>query len=115
VHGVKLSVGIWDALSARLAERAGFELLFLSGFAVAGTQLAEPDFGLLTQTETLQAARRIVEAVRTPLIVDGDTGHGGPLNVQRLRARARAHGRGRRTARGSKSGPSAAGTCATSK
>ena len=84
MHGVKLSVGVWDALSARLAERAGFELLFLSGFAVAGTQLAEPDFGLLTQTETLQCARRIVEAVRTPLIVDGDTGHGGPLNVQRL-------------------------------
>jgi 2-methylisocitrate lyase-like PEP mutase family enzyme len=82
--GVKLSVGVWDALSAKLAERAGFELLFLSGFAVAGTQLGEPDFGLLTQTETLQMARRIVEAVRTPLIVDGDTGHGGPLNVQRL-------------------------------
>jgi methylisocitrate lyase len=82
--GVKLSVGVWDALSAKLAERAGFELLFLSGFAVAGTQLGEPDFGLLTQTETLQAARRILEAVRTPLIVDGDTGHGGPLNVQRL-------------------------------
>ncbi|HTO06296.1 MAG TPA: isocitrate lyase/PEP mutase family protein [Myxococcota bacterium] len=81
---MKLSVGVWDALSARLAERAGFELLFLSGFALAGTQLGEPDFGLLTQTETLQAARRIVEAVRTPLIVDGDTGHGGPLNVQRL-------------------------------
>src|SRR5262249_61197744 len=82
--GVKLSVGVWDVLSAKLAERAGFELLFLSGFAVAGTQLGEPDFGLLTQTETLQAARRIVEAVRTPLIVDGDTGHGGPLNGQRL-------------------------------
>ena len=84
MHGVKLSVGVWDALSAKLAERAGFELLFLSGFAVAGTQLGEPDFGLLTQTETLLQARRILEAVRTPLIVDGDTGHGGPLNVQRL-------------------------------
>ncbi len=84
MRGVKLSVGVWDALSAKLAERAGFELLFLSGFAVAGTQLGEPDFGLLTQTETLQAARRIVAAVHTPLIVDGDTGHGGPLNVQRL-------------------------------
>ena len=57
---VKLSVGVWDALSARLAERAGFELLFLSGFAVAGTQLGEPDFGLLTQTEMLadRAAHR---------------------------------------------------------
>jgi methylisocitrate lyase len=79
-----LSVGVWDALSARLAERAGFELLFLSGFAVAGTQLGEPDFGLLTQSETLDAARRVIRAVKTPVIVDGDTGHGGPLNVQRL-------------------------------
>ncbi len=79
-----LSVGVWDALSAKLAERAGFELLFVSGFAVAGTQLGEPDFGLLTQTEMLDCARRIVRAVRVPVIVDGDTGHGGPLNVQRL-------------------------------
>ena len=79
-----LSVGVWDALSAKLAERAGFEMLFVSGFAVAGTQLGEPDFGLLTQTEVLDAARRIVRAVRVPVIVDGDTGHGGPLNVQRI-------------------------------
>ncbi len=79
-----LSVGVWDALSAKLAERAGFELLFVSGFAVAGTQLGEPDFGLLTQTEVIEAARRVVRAVRVPVIVDGDTGHGGPLNVQRL-------------------------------
>jgi isocitrate lyase len=67
-----------------LAERAGFELLFLSGFAVAGTRLGEPDFGLLTQTEMLETARRLVGAVQVPVIVDGDTGHGGPLNVQRL-------------------------------
>jgi len=81
---VKLSVGVWDALSAKLAERAGFELLFLSGFAVAGTRLGEPDFGLLTQTEMLDTARRAIAAVSVPVIVDGDTGHGGPLNVQRL-------------------------------
>jgi methylisocitrate lyase len=81
---VTLAVGVWDALSAKLAERAGFELLFVSGFAVAGTQLGEPDFGLLTQTEMLESARRIVRAVRVPVIVDGDTGHGGPLNVQRV-------------------------------
>ena len=81
---VTLSVGVWDALSAKLAERAGFELLFVSGFAVAGTQLGEPDFGLLTQTEMLETARRVVRAVHVPVIVDGDTGHGGPLNVQRV-------------------------------
>ena len=84
MRGVKLSVGVWDALSARLAERAGFELLFLSGFAVAGTKLGEPDFGLLTQTEMVDTARRTIAAVQVPVIVDGDTGHGGPLNVQRL-------------------------------
>ena len=81
---MKLSVGVWDALSAKLAERAGFELLFLSGFAVAGTRLGEPDFGLLTQTEMLETARRAIAGVQVPVIVDGDTGHGGPLNVQRL-------------------------------
>ncbi len=81
---IKLSVGVYDALSARLAQRAGFELLFLSGYAVAGTSLGEPDFGLLTQTEMLETARRVIQAVDVPVVVDGDTGHGGPLNVQRM-------------------------------
>ena len=97
---VKLSVGVWDALSALLAERAGFELLFLSGFAVAGTRLGEPDFGLLTQTEMLETARRVIGAVKVPVIVDGDTGHGGPLNVQRLVRELVGAGRRRRVARG---------------
>ena len=79
-----LAVGVYDALSARLAERAGFELLFVSGFGVAGAQLGEPDLGLLTQTEILDATRRIAAAVDVPVIADGDTGHGGPLNAQRL-------------------------------
>ncbi len=90
----RLSVGVFDALSARLAQRAGFELLFLSGYAVAGTSLGEPDFGLLTQTEILDVARRVISAVETPLIVDGDTGHGGPLNVQRLVTQLAALGAG---------------------
>lgn len=81
---VVLGVGVYDALSAKLAERAGFELIFLSGFAVSATMIAEPDFGLLTQTEIVESARRVVRAVEVPVLVDGDTGHGGPLNVQRL-------------------------------
>jgi methylisocitrate lyase len=79
-----VTAGVYDALSARLAERAGFDVLFLSGYGVAATLLGEPDFGLLTQTEVLDTARRVIRAVDVPVIVDGDTGHGGPLNVQRL-------------------------------
>ena len=79
-----LGVGVYDALSAKLAERAGFDVLFLSGFALSASAIGEPDFGLLTQTEILETARRVVRSVQVPVIVDGDTGHGGPLNVQRL-------------------------------
>ena len=81
---VVLGVGVYDALSAKLAERAGYDVLFLSGFAVSATLIGEPDFGLLTQTEMLETARRLGRSIQTPVIVDGDTGYGGPLNVQRL-------------------------------
>jgi methylisocitrate lyase len=76
--------GVYDALSAKLAARAGFPALVLTGYGLAATQLGEPDFGLLTQTEVLDTARRVVAAVDVGVIVDGDTGYGGPLNVQRL-------------------------------
>lgn len=77
--------GVYDALSAKLARRAGFGAAVLTGYGVAAALLGEPDFGLLTQTEILDVARRIRAAVPDlGLVVDGDTGHGGPLNVQRL-------------------------------
>ena len=76
--------GVYDALSARLAERAGFPAAVLTGYGVAAVHLGEPDFGLLTQTEVLDTARRVIAAVDMGIIVDGDTGYGGPLNVQRL-------------------------------
>jgi 2-methylisocitrate lyase-like PEP mutase family enzyme len=76
--------GVWDALSARLATQAGFEAVFVSGYCVAGTQLALPDFGYLTQTEVAEVARRVVGAVPgTAVVVDADTGYGNPLNVRR--------------------------------
>lgn len=81
---LQIGVGVYDALSARLAERAGFDLLFISGFAVSATYLGEPDFGLLTQSEVIETARRVLRVARVPVIVDGDTGHGGPINVERL-------------------------------
>lgn len=75
--------GVYDALSAKIAEQAGFELAFVSGFAVSATLLGEPDFGLVTQTEMAEAARRICRTVEIPIIVDADTGYGNPLNVYR--------------------------------
>jgi methylisocitrate lyase len=75
--------GVFDALSARMAERAGFPLAFVSGYAVAATAIGEPDVGLLTQTEMIDQARRICGAVSIPVLVDADTGYGNPLNVFR--------------------------------
>lgn len=74
--------GVYDVLSAKIAERAGFPSVVLTGYGVAASYLGEPDFGLLTQTDILDVARRVTAAVRLAVIVDGDTGYGGPLNVQ---------------------------------
>jgi 2-methylisocitrate lyase-like PEP mutase family enzyme len=87
-----LSAGVYDVLSARIAERAGFSAVVLTGFGASATYLGEPDFGLLTQTEILDIARRICRAVKIPVIVDGDTGYGSALNVIRMVPRACGHG-----------------------
>ena len=79
-----LTTGVYDPLSAKLAERAGFVAAMLSGYSVAATHLGEPDFGLLTQSEMLDVARRTVRSVAMPILVDGDTGYGSALNVLRL-------------------------------
>src|SRR5262249_32321659 len=75
--------GVFDALSARIARRAGFEIMFVSGYAVSATQLGEPDFGLVTQTEIVAAARRVCAAGDVPVLVDADTGYGNAVNVVR--------------------------------
>ncbi|MCB9661996.1 MAG: isocitrate lyase/PEP mutase family protein [Sandaracinaceae bacterium] len=75
--------GVYDALSAKLAERAGFRALFVSGYAVSATYLGEPDVGLLTQTEMLARLRTICRSVSVPVIADADTGYGNALNVIR--------------------------------
>jgi 2-methylisocitrate lyase-like PEP mutase family enzyme len=82
-HGAIVFPGVYDTLSARLAERAGFPLAFISGYSVAATAIGEPDLGLLTQTEIVDQARRVCGSVRIPIIVDADTGYGNPLNVVR--------------------------------
>ncbi len=75
--------GVYDTLSAKLAERAGFELAFVSGYAVSATCIGEPDVGLLTQSEVIDRARRICGSVDIPILVDADTGYGNALNVVR--------------------------------
>jgi 2-methylisocitrate lyase-like PEP mutase family enzyme len=76
--------GVWDPLSARLAAGAGFDTVFLSGYAVAGSLLGQPDIGALTQTEMAEVARRVCPAVAdTMVVVDADTGYGDALNVVR--------------------------------
>ncbi|HKJ24385.1 MAG TPA: isocitrate lyase/PEP mutase family protein [Myxococcota bacterium] len=73
----------FDALSARLVERAGFALTFMSGFAVSATRLGQPDTGLISYGEMVEQGRQICGAVSIPVIGDGDTGYGNPMNVRR--------------------------------
>src|SRR3954467_5414791 len=75
--------GVFDTLSAKIAQRVGFPMAFVSGYSVAATAIGEPDLGLLTQTEMIDRARRICLAVPIPILVDADTGYGNPLNVHR--------------------------------
>ncbi len=81
--GIILSPGVYDCLSAKIAERTGFEVVFTSGFGISGSMLGYPDFGLLTATEMLNAAGNISKSVDIPLIADIDTGYGNPINVVR--------------------------------
>ena len=78
-----LMPGVYDALSARIAARVGFDVVFISGYSVSAVRLGEPDFGFLTQTEMTDAARSVCRVSSAPVIVDADTGYGNPLNVIR--------------------------------
>lgn len=78
-----LAPGVYDALSAALAEQAGFEALYLSGAQIAYTLLGRPDIGLVSMTEVAEVMARIRDRVATPVIVDADTGFGNAMNVQR--------------------------------
>ena len=75
--------GCYDALSARLVEDAGFAAVYMTGFGSSAAHLGRPDVGLLTMSEMVDNARRIVAAVGIPVIADADTGYGNPINVIR--------------------------------
>ncbi len=80
---ILLAPGVFDALSALLAEQAGFEAVYLSGASVAYTRLGRPDIGLVTASEVEATVANIRERIDLPVIVDADTGFGNALNVQR--------------------------------
>ena len=78
-----LAPGVYDALTALLAEQAGFEAVYLSGASIAYTRLGRPDIGLVTASEVADTLQNIRERVSIPVIVDADTGFGNALNVAR--------------------------------
>jgi carboxyvinyl-carboxyphosphonate phosphorylmutase len=78
-----LAPGCYDALGARLIEEAGFSAAYMTGFGSAASRLGRPDVGLMSMTETVDNARRIVEAVDIAVVADADTGYGNSINVIR--------------------------------
>ena len=74
--------GVFDMISAKVADRCGFDALYMTGYGIAASHMGLPDAGLVSYSEMAARAARICEAVRTPLIADADTGFGGLLNVR---------------------------------
>ena len=74
--------GVFDLVSARMADRFGFKALYMTGYGVAASHLGMPDAGYATYQDMVERVRQIVERTSTPLIADADTGFGGALNVQ---------------------------------
>lgn len=80
---ILVAPGVYDGLTALLAEQAGFEALYLSGAAVAYTRLGRPDIGLSTMSEMADTMALIRDRVSLPVIIDADTGFGNALNARR--------------------------------
>ena len=82
--GIVVMPGAFNAISARLVEKAGFNALYISGAGLANGVAAMPDIGLLTMTEVLTQSKYIIDAVDIPCIIDGDTGFGEAINVMMM-------------------------------
>lgn len=81
--GCVVAPGVADAFGARLVKLEGFQAVYMTGFNTSLTRLGMPDVGLLTATEMIDNASRIVDASELPLIADADTGYGNPINTRR--------------------------------
>jgi len=82
-HEPVVAPGVYDGLTARLVERAGFNAAMVTGAGVAASTLGVPDVGLATMSEVLTHTKNIAHAVDIPVVADCDTGYGNPLNVRR--------------------------------
>src|SRR5215813_7301673 len=80
---IVVAPGVYDALTAHLAEQAGFSALYVSGAAIAYTRLGRPDIGLVAMSEVVDTIAMIRDRVKAHLVVDADTGYGNALNVGR--------------------------------
>jgi 2-methylisocitrate lyase-like PEP mutase family enzyme len=79
--GLISAPGVFDMISARIADGMGFDALYMTGYGVVASHLGLPDAGLASYTEMVGRVRQIAQGTATPLIADGDTGYGGLLNV----------------------------------
>jgi 2-methylisocitrate lyase-like PEP mutase family enzyme len=80
---ILIAPGVYDSLTALIAEHAGFETLYVSGAGISHSRLGRPDIGLVSMTEVVQTVALIRDRVGTHLVVDADTGYGNALNVER--------------------------------
>lgn len=81
---ILLMPGVYDALSAILAEKAGFKAIIMGGYAVSASLLGQPDVGYLTPTEMVGTLKKICDVTTIPVMADGDTGYGNAMNVRRI-------------------------------
>jgi len=75
--------GIYDALTAKIAETVGFKVVVMGGYSIAAAKLAQPDVGYLSMSEMAEAVKVINNAIDLPVMADGDTGYGNALSVRR--------------------------------
>ncbi|BBK44708.1 carboxyvinyl-carboxyphosphonate phosphorylmutase [Allostella vacuolata] len=73
--------GIFDMISARMADRMGFDCLYMTGFGTVASMLGLPDAGIATYSQMVERVARFADGTRTPIVADADTGYGGLLNV----------------------------------
>ena len=77
-----LAPGVYDMISALIADAAGFDALYVTGYGISASHLGLPDAGLASYTDMLARVTQIAKGTRTPVIADADTGYGGLLNVR---------------------------------
>ena len=80
---VIVAPGVYDCVSARIAERVGFPAVYMGGFVTNASIYGKPDVGLVTGTEMIAHARNMTVSVNVPIMADADTGYGSPINVRR--------------------------------